>query len=173
MNEIASDIGMSKAALYYYFSDKERLFIAVVTKEFNQFESAVRDMIARDSKAGFKLKRYVTIRNQFLEKLRNLAKVESATLTEMMNPVYNEMKHRFFNKEKELVGAILSNGIGNGEFRKVHTDEVADFFVSGLFGLRSAGLVLPIEPGADYVAKSADQSAFLTSILLEYLRPRD
>ncbi len=171
MSEIAADIGMSKAALYYYFPDKERLFIAVVTKEFDQFESAVRSMIVRDSKAGFKLKRYVTIRNQFLEKLRNLAKVESATLTEMMNPVYNEMKHKFFNREKELVGTILSNGINSGEFRKVHTGELADFFVSALVGLRSTGLVLPAEAGADYVTKSADQSAFLTSILLEYLRP--
>lgn len=170
MNEIAADIGMSKAALYYYFPDKERLFIAVVTKEFDQFESAVRSMIDRDSKAGFKLKRYVTIRNQFLEKLRNMAKVESANLTEMMNPVYNEMKNRLFNKEKQLVASIFAYGISNGEFRKVNINELADFFVSSLVGLRSTGLVLPAESEADHFSKSIAQSVLLTSILLEYLR---
>lgn len=29
MNEIAADIGMSKASLYYYFPDKEKLFVAL------------------------------------------------------------------------------------------------------------------------------------------------
>ncbi len=171
MNEIAADIGMSKAALYYYFPDKERLFIAVVTKEFDEFESGVRTMISRDSKAGFKLKKYVTIRNQFLDKLRNLSKIESANLTEMLNPVYNEMKNKLFTTEKELVAAIFSDGISKGEFRKVHTYELADFFVSALVGLRSTGLVLPSDPAADVVAKSVTQSALLTSIMIEYLRP--
>lgn len=37
MDEIAADIGMAKASLYYYFPTKVDLFIAVVTEEQDQF----------------------------------------------------------------------------------------------------------------------------------------
>ena len=33
MNEIASDLNMCKGSLYYYFPDKEHLYIAVAKKE--------------------------------------------------------------------------------------------------------------------------------------------
>ena len=37
MHEIASDLGMSKASLYYYYPDKESLFKAVIETEQEEF----------------------------------------------------------------------------------------------------------------------------------------
>ncbi len=37
MSEIASDVGLSKASLYYYFADKDALFRAVVKREQDGF----------------------------------------------------------------------------------------------------------------------------------------
>ena len=42
MKEIAADLGMSKASLYYYFPDKEGLFKAVVEMEQEEFFLAVQ-----------------------------------------------------------------------------------------------------------------------------------
>ena len=50
MTEIGTDIGMSKAALYYYFADKERLFIAVIKKDIGEFESAVKELLGKPTK---------------------------------------------------------------------------------------------------------------------------
>jgi len=43
MKEIASDLGMSKAAMYYYFPDKEGLFKAVVEMEQSEFFQVVEE----------------------------------------------------------------------------------------------------------------------------------
>ena len=37
MREIADDLNLSKASLYYYFPDKESLYRAVVEKEQSEF----------------------------------------------------------------------------------------------------------------------------------------
>src|ERR1700709_2922816 len=37
MNEIAGDLSMSKALLYYYFPDKSQLYIAVMRKLANDY----------------------------------------------------------------------------------------------------------------------------------------
>ena len=47
MQEIATDLEISKAALYYYFPDKESLFSAVVEREMEEFFSLVRKMTDR------------------------------------------------------------------------------------------------------------------------------
>jgi len=42
MNEIAHDMGISKAALYYSFHDKNELFRAVVSREQKEFLALLR-----------------------------------------------------------------------------------------------------------------------------------
>ena len=69
MNEIAADIGMSKASLYYYFPDKERLFVAVVDKDIDEFVEAIEDIIKKPSKASFKLKKICLDPKYILQKI--------------------------------------------------------------------------------------------------------
>ena len=41
MEEIAAEAGMGKASLYYYFTDKDSLFQAVVKEEMQNFEEFI------------------------------------------------------------------------------------------------------------------------------------
>ena len=45
MREIANDLKLSKASLYYYFPDKESLYKAVVEKEQIEFISKISERI--------------------------------------------------------------------------------------------------------------------------------
>src|SRR5215217_3490155 len=45
MNEIAGDLSMSKALLYYYFPDKSQLYIAVMRKLSNDYLKILEDNI--------------------------------------------------------------------------------------------------------------------------------
>ncbi len=140
MNEIAADIGMSKAALYYYFPDKDQLFIAVVEQDVAEFIQTMETLIARPSKASFKFKKYIGTRQDLLKRLLNLAKVESVTLTEVFNPLFDDLRQRIYQKELAFVLAILVQGIDNGEFRKVPADSYAELFLSTLVGLRTSAV---------------------------------
>jgi TetR/AcrR family transcriptional repressor of mexJK operon len=170
MNEIAADIGMSKASLYYYFPDKERLFIAVVNQELGQFESVVNEIISRPSKASFKLKKYVTTRNEFLRSLLNLAKLEKINASQMANPAYNDLKVTFYQKDKLLIEQILIIGMKQLEFQKMKADTYAEVFIAALIGIRYVSLYGEFSLSSDNYEKMNQQSLLYVDLFLKSIR---
>ena len=79
MNEVADDIGMSKAAIYYYFKDKESIFKEVVIKEQSDFCRQMKTLIASDNNIDIILKDYIEKRNKYLQTLLNLGKLSYET----------------------------------------------------------------------------------------------
>jgi TetR/AcrR family transcriptional regulator len=136
MNEIAADIGMSKAALYYYFPDKERIFIAVVQQEIEEFASAIERLIDTTSKASFKLRKFVAQRNQLLQRLENLGKIENPRPEDYFNPIFADLRAAYSEKEKNMVERIFQRGIDEGEFVKFAPAPYAELFLASLSGIR-------------------------------------
>lgn len=170
MNEIAHDIGMSKAALYYYFPDKEQVIMAVVEQDLGKFSVLVEDMINRPSRATHKLKKYVAIRNAFFQELLTLAKMEQVNVADLFNPMFTQLKTKLFDKEKELVGKILTLGVREKEFSRINVDDYAELFVCGLVGLRSAGLVInPIMPLKE-IEKVDAQTRLFVDVFIKAVR---
>ena len=157
LNDIAADIGMSKASLYYYFPDKERIFMAVVQEDAAEFVSVTEQLIERPSKASFKLKKYVSLRNDLLVRLLNLGKVENPKPADLFNPVFDELKMNFNTKEKQLVARILQTGIDTREFVKFDATTYSGLLISVVSGLRTAALTSSQE--IDH--KKANQQAIL------------
>ena len=172
MNEIAADIGMSKASLYYYFPDKERLFVAVVDKDIDEFVEAIEDIIKKPSKASFKLKKYVSIRNTFFKRLMSLPKVEHAAVAEFA-PVVNELKVNLFNKEKKRIEKIIELGIKDNEFMRVNPEIYADLFLSALIGLRTSRFAPGFLLTEENYEKIASQTLLFADLFLKSLRKSD
>lgn len=170
MNEIAADIGMSKASLYYYFPDKERLFIAVVNQELHQFEVVVNDIIERQSKASFKLKKYVITRNEFLRSLLNLAKLEKITTSQMISPAYEDLRNTFYGKDKQFIERILSIGIQQQEFHKMKVEDYAEVFIAALIGIRYVNLNANFSITPESYDKMRQQSLLYVEIFLKSIR---
>ena len=72
MDEIAADVDMGKASLYYYFPAKEDLFRAVISQEQNQFIGAIEDILTKNISVSKKLVQYVEKRVDFFQDLLNL-----------------------------------------------------------------------------------------------------
>ena len=48
VSEIAADLNMSKGSIYYYFPDKDSLYMAVVEKEHTEFLETVEESIGQN-----------------------------------------------------------------------------------------------------------------------------
>ena len=46
MRDVAAAVGLTQAALYYHFSDKDQLYLDAVTCEFQEKEAALKAMLA-------------------------------------------------------------------------------------------------------------------------------
>ena len=72
MDEIAMDVEMGKASLYYYFPTKENIFRAVIQQEQNQFIEVVETILAKNISVSQKLIEYVEKRVGVFQELLNL-----------------------------------------------------------------------------------------------------
>ncbi len=135
MNDIASELGMGKASIYYYFPTKEKLYEAVIVKEQEQFVQEIQKSVKPSANASQLLKAYVKKRVAHFEKCLNLSKLSTDAILNSA-PCVKKLYTDFGKREVELIASILELGIRNGEFTEIDAREQADFLMTILLGLR-------------------------------------
>jgi len=136
MTEIASDIGMSKASLYYYFPDKEHLFAAVIGREMDSFIERMSAVVEAPGKASDKLKLYATERTLSFQQLVNLGKFSTSNF-DSLKPAFSSLQDDFFKRENNLIERLLELGVKNKEFEISDIPTTTDMFVTVTRGLRA------------------------------------
>jgi AcrR family transcriptional regulator len=134
MHEIAEDLGISKASLYYYYPDKESLFLAVFEKEKQEFINQLYHIIEKSDDAIKLLHAFVDLRMKNFRLLVNLGRASMSEIKGIKSKVRDSWKH-FIEKEKDAIKQILDKGIEKGVFSIQDTDEMAAFFIDALRGL--------------------------------------
>lgn len=59
MRDVAAAVGLTQAALYYHFADKDELYVDAVACEFRAREAALKDMLAGIGTPWERLERFV------------------------------------------------------------------------------------------------------------------
>lgn len=149
MQEIANDLGLSKASLYYYFPDKESLYRAVIEKEQKEFILSISDTVMNIRDPEKVLLEYVTARLNYFRTLLNLSRLKYDELSEI-KPLLRDLLESFKENETKIISGILKTGVDNGNFIKMHTGHIAVLFLDLVRGLRislvSSKNLLSIEP---------------------------
>jgi TetR/AcrR family transcriptional repressor of mexJK operon len=135
MDEIARELDMGKASLYYYFRTKEELFGAVITREHELFMETVERRIADVPSAGEKIKTFVAERTEYFNRLVHLNVLDHRTAA-AMKPIFAKLFEAFSREELKLLRAIILEGRKNGEFRVPSEEKVAEALLHTLQGLR-------------------------------------
>jgi TetR/AcrR family transcriptional regulator len=135
MEEIASDVGMGKASLYYYFPTKEDLFKSVINKEQNLFVEEIEKLFCRRISAENKLRNYVKKRLDYFHQLVNLSTLNVNTFADI-KMMFKELFQDFELKELNLIQKILDEGKENGEFDSKLKRKTTKTFLHLLQGLR-------------------------------------
>lgn len=134
VSEIAADLHMSKAAIYYYFQDKNHLFGAVVEKEHNEYFEQVEKEIVLIESAADRLRKYVEINFLHVKRMMNLTRIKLSEFSTF--PQTYEMMCRYNTKAVSIIEEILVAGNRSGEFKVDDVREVASLFIDLLKGLR-------------------------------------
>lgn len=135
MQEIADDLKLSKASLYYYFPDKESLYKAVVEKEQDEFIEKISERILSIKEPEQLLLEYSIKRLSYFRTLLNLSRLRLEAFTGL-KPGFRDTIQMFKEKEKEIIKRIFEKGIRTGTFFIEDTDETASLFLDLLKGIR-------------------------------------
>lgn len=135
MKEIAADLGMSKAALYYYFPDKEGLFKAVVEMEQEEFFQVVAEIQLTIEDPATMLREYIRIRFKYFKTLFNLSRLRIEEFNNI-KPILSDTLSNFRCKEENIVSELISAGNQKGIFHAGSPTESASLFMDIIKGLR-------------------------------------
>lgn len=141
MDEIASDIAMGKASLYYYFPTKEELFRAVIEQEQSEFVEDIESVLKKNIPASEKILLYVEQRIQYLKDLFNLGMLSVHSFIKP-NPMFKSLFIELEKEEQRLLQQIFEEGKKNKEFRNDISENTTLVFIHILQGLRFRTLKL-------------------------------
>ena len=136
MNEIAKDLKISKASLYYYFPDKINLYAEVLKTIINISEtrgySATFENEADPKKS---ILAYLATRTDFIIKYYNIIEYIKMIYTRVpkeLQPVFSEAKRR----ELKTIEAIIEKGRVSNHLKVENPKGTSELFLDCLEGLR-------------------------------------
>lgn len=135
MDEIASDVAMGKASLYYYYPTKEKLLQAVLLHEKDHFLAEIQVILHAEDRASDKLRKYADKRFELFKELANLSMLSFARLGEVRN-TFGELFAELEKQEVKVVHQILQEGKRAGEFAITNLQQTAELIPHALQGLR-------------------------------------
>jgi AcrR family transcriptional regulator len=131
MRQIAEAVGVSKAALYYHFQDKEELFLAILSAYLDEIEALLDNTISQEITSPARIRYLVNgILAQPPQK-RAVIRLANQEMTHINQPARQAFGVKYQRQFIDKVGQIMQEGIANGELR--HLDaEVACWALLGI-----------------------------------------
>ncbi len=117
MRQISEAVGVSKAALYYHFKDKEELFLAILSGYLNEIEAAIDEIMAKPVSSSEHIRlfaEYILKQPADQRAVTRLGSQEMSQLSAASRKNFGKIYHdKFIGK---LI-AIFKAGIESGEFQ--------------------------------------------------------
>jgi len=132
MTEIASDLSLSKALLYYYFPDKINLYAAVLEHLVKDIGDDIRQGLININSSIEALNFYLTERHNFLKKYSNVFEFIRTTSPEMPPLIASVLE-----KAKQTEIEQISTAIKKQENLSITADEAALLLYDAFVGMRA------------------------------------
>ncbi|HVI44553.1 MAG TPA: TetR/AcrR family transcriptional regulator [Chitinophaga sp.] len=135
MEEIARDLAISKGSLYYYFSDKESIYVAVVERMIADCFVDMSDYVEEAPSIDAIMNRYLELKEKMLLEYHFLFGVNE-WVKEMPSSLMRQIKELLQQVETAFLSTTIKKGISTGELcEEIDTECIAELLVSVLFGL--------------------------------------
>lgn len=126
LDEIGDAIGFNKAALYYYFKNKEELFIQVVNNQLTIGLNKVQHDLSDMPDGEVKILKYLWNRTQIYANLIRLTSLSNENILDLNN-TFEEIYRPYKKSEIRYISSILTNFIENKTISEI--EEFADLIL--------------------------------------------
>ncbi|MEP6613380.1 MAG: TetR/AcrR family transcriptional regulator [Mucilaginibacter sp.] len=137
MNEIAGDLSMSKALLYYYFPDKSQLYVAVMRKVADSYLKSLSDRINTfaDLKEAFIFQ--IDTQHDFIVTNYNFFDFFRLNEQNLPDAIWEIVTQVHESETKMLVSAIKTE-VDRGKIKPVsNPTEIVELLLDALHGVRA------------------------------------
>jgi AcrR family transcriptional regulator len=141
LDDIANAVRKGKSSLYYYFSSKEDLFQAVISKEVEILKEALEKVVFRSLDPEEKLREYILTK---LTTFRDLANLYNALENDVAAIGFiEEIKEKNAKDEIRMIKRILIEGVRRMKF------QIDDLNLTAIgISMAIKGLEMPLSAGS-------------------------
>lgn len=171
LDDIAKAVGFNKASLYYYYKNKEDIFIEVAIKEGEQYLELLQKKTLLKKGVENKVWFYMQSRFDYYKNVLNMNRVSSDTLNKIL-PKFFELYDAMMKQEKTFLSQVIKRAVENGELIKNNTDKIADVLINISDALKHSEeqkAILKNEDSVDYTQGISDMK-FLVSLIFKGLK---
>jgi len=136
MNEIAGDLSMSKALLYYYFPDKSQLYVAVMRKLAHDFIQMLSESVAQSTDLLSAFKAQIDTHHEFMVSNYNFFDFFRLNEQNLPATIWEIVAHIHQTEIDQLTVALLKD-VEKGKIKPI--DDAAamiDLILDALHGVR-------------------------------------
>lgn len=149
MRLIAEKSGVSKPAIYYYFPDKEKLFVGIMEyvgqkyqKDLEEIKNSAKN--AREKLNDILVSRFLQFKDR--EKVRRFMN----TIFSSGIKIHKHIDHRkLFQRQEKIIVDIIQQGIDEGTFRRDMDVKVFLYSIIGTMNLFTRDHILDETPLID------------------------
>ena len=136
MNEIAGDLSMSKALLYYYFPDKSQLYVAVMRKLADNFINTLIERVAQSTDLLTAFKAQIDTHHEFM--VTNYNFFDFFRLNDQnLPPTIWEIIGQIHQNEIDQLSNSLLNDVSKGLIKPIEDPaSMIDLILDALHGVR-------------------------------------
>lgn len=171
LDDIAKSIGLNKASLYYYYKNKEDIFIEVGLKEGEDYIASLQQKALLKKGIENQVWFYMHSRFNYYKNILNMNRVSVETLNKIL-PRFFELYDALMKKEKKFLTQLVTDAVGNGELTKTKAADIADVLINISDALKHSTeqkAILKGESNVDYT-QSINDMKFLVSLIFKGLK---
>lgn len=171
LDDIARALGMKKASLYYYYENKEALFMDALERESYRFFDAVKKNYAHATTATEKIFSMVHTFHEYFQNRAEMLELNVKAMSENHQLIL-KLDQRLRENNIDFLRDLIQQGIDKGEFRQLDAERVARA-VRTVFDMSRLELFLkknePEENSPDFAQMEQD-AFFILDLLLNGLK---
>lgn len=124
LDDIAREVGLNKASLYYYYKNKEEIFLEVAIREGKIFLATLQQNVRAKRGTEARVTFYLLERINYYKNVLNMNRVSAETVGKML-PRFFELFDAVIRTEVDFLAELIREGVKQGELKKVNPDKLA------------------------------------------------
>ena len=129
LEDIARIMGMNKSSLFYYYKNKEALFLEVAVKEGEEYLASLQEKTLKKKGVEVRVMFYMQERYNYYTTILNLNRISTEMLKRLL-PGFLELYEAVMKKEIEFLTGLLKEAIKTQEIVKADAGKLASSFIT-------------------------------------------
>lgn len=164
LEDIAKVIGLNKSSLYYYYKNKEDIFIEAALEEGERYISSLQLQTVQKQGIEEQVWYYMQSRFEYYMNVLNFNAVSTETLHKML-PRFFELYEALMKREKTFLAKLIQAAIEKKEIAPVNATEIASVLIHISDALKHSveqRAILQRDDKIDYSQSLADMKYLIT-----------